>query len=152
MKNLAQWMNEYSQSHTHPTNQLIHKICVPLIMYSLLGVLWSIPFPLEYPFLNWASIFFILCLIFYVRLSFAMAIGMVLQALVMLGICFKISNMAGNYLLYSSLVIFAIAWVFQFIGHHLEGKRPSFFKDLQFLLIGPLWVLYPIYRKIGLSL
>jgi uncharacterized membrane protein YGL010W len=81
-----------------------------------------------------------------------MAIGMVLQALVMLGICFKISNMAGNYLLYSSLVIFAIAWVFQFIGHHLEGKRPSFFKDLQFLLIGPLWVLYPIYRKIGLSL
>jgi uncharacterized membrane protein YGL010W len=44
-------------------------------------------------------------------------------------------------LFYTSLLIFVVAWVGQFYGHHIEGKKPSFLKDLQFLLIGPAWVL-----------
>jgi uncharacterized membrane protein YGL010W len=50
----------------------------------------------------------------------------------------------------TSLVIFVAAWIGQFIGHAIEGKRPSFFKDLQFLLIGPLWLLAAAYRRLGL--
>lgn len=38
--------------------------------------------------------------------------------------------------------IFVVAWIAQFYGHHVEGKKPSFFADLQFLMIGPLWLLY----------
>jgi uncharacterized membrane protein YGL010W len=47
----------------------------------------------------------------------------------------------------TSVVIFVVAWIGQFVGHALEGKRPSFFKDLQFLLIGPLWLLATAYRR-----
>jgi uncharacterized membrane protein YGL010W len=49
-----------------------------------------------------------------------------------------------------SIVVFVIAWIGQFIGHSIEGKRPSFFKDLQFLLIGPLWLLSFVYRRLGI--
>ena len=40
----------------------------------------------------------------------------------------------------------------QFIGHAVEGKRPSFFKDLQFLLIGPIWLLSNLYRRVGIRI
>ena len=46
-------------------------------------------------------------------------------------------------------VLFALAWLGQFIGHAIEGRRPSFFKDLPFLLIGPLWLLADVYRRAG---
>lgn len=45
-----------------------------------------------------------------------------------------------------SVIVFVIAWIGQFVGHQIEGKKPSFFKDLQFLLIGPLWLLAFVYR------
>jgi uncharacterized membrane protein YGL010W len=50
----------------------------------------------------------------------------------------------------TSLAIFVVAWIGQFIGHHIEGKRPSFFKDVQFLMIGPLWLMAAAYRRAGL--
>ena len=51
-----------------------------------------------------------------------------------------------------SLAIFIVAWIGQFIGHKIEGKKPSFFEDLQFLLIGPAWLLSFIYNKLGIKL
>jgi uncharacterized membrane protein YGL010W len=48
-------------------------------------------------------------------------------------------------------VIFVVGWIGQFIGHAIEGKRPSFMKDIQFLLIGPLWLLGHLYRKLGIA-
>jgi uncharacterized membrane protein YGL010W len=49
-----------------------------------------------------------------------------------------------------SLVIFAVAWIGQFYGHKVEGKKPSFFKDIQFLLIGPAWLMHFVYKKLGI--
>lgn len=48
------------------------------------------------------------------------------------------------------LAVFVITWIFQFIGHKIEGKKPSFLKDLQFLLIGPIWLLGFILKKTGI--
>ena len=52
----------------------------------------------------------------------------------------------------SSLIIFTLAWIGQFIGHKIEGQKPSFFEDFKFLLIGPAWLLSFIYKKLGVSL
>ena len=57
----------------------------------------------------------------------------------------------GSKLFTISLVLFVVAWIGQFIGHKLEGAKPSFFKDLQFLLIGPAWLLSFIYKKMGIA-
>jgi uncharacterized membrane protein YGL010W len=46
--------------------------------------------------------------------------------------------------------LFVLAWIGQFVGHAIEGKRPSFFKDVQFLMIGPLWLAADVYRRLGM--
>ena len=51
-----------------------------------------------------------------------------------------------------SMLIFIFACIGQFIGHKIEGQKPSFFEDIQFLLIGPAWLLSFIYKKLGVPL
>lgn len=152
MKSLNQWFDEYAVSHQNETNQKIHYICVPAIFFSIVGMLMSIPnqflqnlMGLNNPYLeNWAAIALIFYSLFYLRLSFSMFLRI-------LG--FSILCLIGNYhlgiympLFYTSLAIFVIAWIGQFYGHKVEGKKPSFFKDLQFLLIGPAWVIEKLSR------
>lgn len=154
MKTLDQWMSEYGESHQNPTNKLIHKIMVPSIMFSLLGLIWLIPVPQflkGIPYVNWATLFGACCLVFYVMLSLKMFVGMIVMILPMF---FLINYLAINYsdsMMVLMIAIFSIAWVFQFVGHKIEGKKPSFFQDLSFLLIGPLWVLKSFYDVIGVT-
>ena len=161
MKSIQQWINEYGESHQNPTNKAIHWICVPLIMLSLLALLGKIPFFIneqilfsigsEPILLNWTILFLAFCVAFYLRLSFTLSVGMLLVSLCML---FLISYMKyyDSEVWRLSLAIFIFAWIGQFIGHKIEGKKPSFFEDLQFLLIGPAWLLSFIYKKIGIKL
>lgn len=151
MKTLDQWFADYAVSHQNKTNQTIHYICVPAIFFSIIGMVMSIPsaflsekLNLDNPFIeNWASLLVILLLLFYVRLSVVTAIKMlILSALCILG-----NHYLGTVtpLLYTSIGIFVMAWIGQFYGHHVEGAKPSFFKDLQFLLIGPAWVIKKVF-------
>ncbi|MBK7871358.1 MAG: DUF962 domain-containing protein [Saprospiraceae bacterium] len=151
-----QWfLDKYGESHQNATNKLIHWVCVPSIMFSLLGLIYAIPFPVERSlFMNWAAVFLVFALLFYLRLSIPMFLGfIVVVGLMLLGnnAIFEAVGRNGGQLALISLIIFAVAWVGQFIGHKIEGKKPSFFEDVQFLLIGPAWLLHFIYKKIGLK-
>ena len=151
MRSFNQWMAEYGVSHQNPTNQLIHKICVPLIMLSVIGLIWSIPTPEIFqtvPYLNWATIFVAGCLVFYITLNFVMFVGMLILTALMIWICQQFAN--AGILLPASIGIFIVSWIAQFYGHKVEGKKPSFLQDLAFLLIGPLWVLRFFYAKLGI--
>ena len=153
MRTFNEWMAEYGVSHRNPTNQLIHKICVPLIMLSVIGLFWSIPVPQTFtaiPYLNWATLFILGCLIFYLTLNFLMFLGMLILTAIMVYVCQLLSN--AGILLSTSIGIFVLAWIAQFYGHKVEGKKPSFFQDLAFLLIGPLWVLRFFYTKLGIKI
>ncbi len=152
MRTFEEWMTEYSVSHQNKTNQLIHKVCVPFIMLSVLGILWSIPVPaifLQVPYLNWASLFALGALGFYLSLNVAMFLGMIVQTFIMLSICAWVASL--GLLLQASIVTFVVAWIMQFYGHKLEGKSPSFLTDLAFLLIGPLWVQRSLYQFLGIK-
>ena len=161
MKSIEQWIEEYGESHQNPSNKAIHWICVPLIMLSLLALISIIPFPIsdfvlfsissETILLNWTIIFLLFSIIFYLRLSFSIAIGMLLIAIVMIASINWIEFFDPT-IWKLSLFIFVVSWIGQFIGHKIEGKKPSFFEDLQFLLIGPAWLLSFIYKKIGIRL
>ena len=161
MKPIQQWIDEYGESHQNPINKLIHWVCVPLIMLSLLALIGKIPFFIngltlftirsEPVLLNWTFIFLSFCIIFYLRLSISIAIGMLLVAVSMLASISWIEYFDSS-IWRLSLTIFVLAWVGQFIGHKIEGKKPSFFEDLQFLLIGPAWLLSFIYKKLGIRL
>jgi uncharacterized membrane protein YGL010W len=154
MRTVKDWLVEYGASHEHPTNKLLHWICVPLIVLTLFGLLWSLPTPKLLanisPWLNWATITAIAALVYYLALSPALAAGVLVAFALLLLVTRQLATLPWPLWL-TSVTIFVVAWIGQFVGHAIEGKRPSFFKDLQFLLIGPLWLLAAAYRRIGLS-
>ena len=156
MKNIHNWNEEYGLYHKNRINKIIHWICIPLIIFSLFGLLSLINFEFiidqGYYKINVLGIFIILVLGYYLRLSKSLTIGMLIISLLFAGIIDFISLNNKLTLLYLYLGIFILAWIGQFIGHKFEGKKPAFFKDLQFLLIGPLWLLSNIYNKLNIKI
>jgi uncharacterized membrane protein YGL010W len=151
MRSVADWLLEYGQSHTDRTNKLLHWICVPLIVLAVIGFVWSIPVPRSFaqisPWLNWATLASVFPIAYYVLLSPRLAAGITIAFLVMFGIVNALRDLPWP-LWATSLAIFVGAWIGQFVGHAVEGTRPSFFKDAQFLLIGPLWLVASLYRAL----
>jgi uncharacterized membrane protein YGL010W len=146
---------EYAESHRNSTNKLIHWFCVPLIFWTILGFISYIPTPniyLKYfGFLSIAS-FIALCLVttFYFRLSWRIAVIMIIVMLLMEHFVSYANVKLGTQSWILFLSVFVITWILQFIGHKIEGKKPSFLKDLQFLLIGPIWLLSFVLKKAGI--
>ena len=149
MNSVQDWLDAYGKSHQNLINKKIHWVCVPLIMLSLLGLLWMVDISNDSLYLNAATILIFAVSIYYFRLSVAMGIGMLLISLLMILIINYI-----NYYQFGSkpyVFIFIFSWIGQFLGHKIEGKKPSFFEDLQFLLIGPLWLLSQIYSVLNIK-
>ena len=160
-RSAREWLDAYGESHQDGLNKIIHWICVPAIMFSLMGLLVCIPsgflaaaLPASLaPWGNWATLFILASLVFYLRLSLPLAIGFIPIGVALLwgNVALKLAEAGGSPpLVYISLAIFVLAWLGQFIGHKIEGEKPSFFEDLQFLLIGPAWLLAAAYHKLGI--
>jgi len=153
MRTAQAWLDEYSESHRNPANEVLHWICVPAILLSVLGLLSVLPVPsalLEIsPYLNWGTLFALAALVYYFLVSVPLALGMTPVLLALLGIVRWLDGFSTP-LWIICIAIFVIAWIGQFIGHAVEGKRPSFFKDVQFLMIGPMWLLSHVYRRVGI--
>ena len=137
MRTIETLLTQYGESHRNHVNEWVHIVCVPLIVFSLLGLLWSV-----HP--SVALLGSILALYYYYKLSRPFAVGM----LAMLGVLLLMPAMT---ILPVSLGVFVLAWIGQFIGHQIEGKKPSFLDDLRFLLVGPLFVLGFLYRRLRLA-
>lgn len=147
MRTLNDWLNLYAESHQNPTNILIHKVCVPTIMFTILAMLWQVPVPVIG---NAAWILAVVSLLFYVRISLVMTLGMTIQAGLMLALIHTMTE-AALPVLAIAIGLFVVAWIFQFIGHKIEGKKPSFFTDIQFLLVGPAWTLSKLFNALGIK-
>ena len=113
---------------------------IALTVLSLLGLLWVLH-PLFAVAITLAS------LIYYFSLSVSLGFGMVVMFGAMLA---ALSALPQDLMLKASIAVFGVAWIGQFIGHKIEGKKPSFFDDLRFLLIGPLFVLGFLYRRLNI--
>lgn len=155
MRKIDQLFAEYAESHQNQTNKFIHWICVPLIFFTIVGFISLIPAPhFCAPYFGCISIASIVALvlvsIFYFALSSRISIIMLFFMLLMEHFAYAINVhfKENSWIIYLS--IFVITWIFQFIGHKIEGKKPSFLKDLQFLLVGPIWLLHFILKKIGI--
>ncbi len=140
MRKVDELFERYGESHRHPTNKAIHWVCVPLITWSLIALLWVASPALAYAFIGAATLF-------YLRLSFPIAMGMLAIAAVMV----YPLTLLGDDALPVALAVFVVAWIGQFIGHRIEGRRPSFLEDVKFLLVGPAWLLHFVYRHIGIA-
>lgn len=154
------YFDKYAESHQNPTNELIHWICVPLIVFSLFGLVWAIPFPHlgflgeKGDYVNWASFLIAFSIYYYFRLSPVLSYAMLLITMIFSGGIVgleKLHNLNGWPPMWQvCLLIFVLAWIGQFIGHKIEGKKPSFLDDVKFLLIGPIWLLHFLFKKVGI--
>jgi uncharacterized membrane protein YGL010W len=131
---------QYGESHQNKTNVMIHAIAVPSIYFVTLGLLWSIPVPefIAQFSVTWAHIIAIPVLYYYFSLSGPIGAAMTLLTIACFGgvkllLWFEISVWQF------CLSLFVVMWVLQFVGHKIEGKKPSFIEDLRFLLVGPAW-------------
>lgn len=149
MRSADDWLDEYGESHRNPTNKLIHWICVPVIVWTVTALIWVIPSP--FAWLNWAVLMAVLAQVWYIALSPRLALGLAVFLALCLGLCWVIESYTSILLGPLAVAVFVLAWIGQFVGHHIEGKKPSFFKDLQFLLVGPAWLMGFVYRKAGWS-
>ncbi len=155
MSKIQSFLDEYGSSHQNATNKLIHWICVPAIFFSIVGLFYSVELPFAItPTMNFnlAIIMLALVTVYYFTLSRTLWIGMLLFSVICMIVCYEIKAADILPLWAVSIIIFVAAWIAQFYGHHIEGKKPSFLKDVQFLLIGPAWIMSFIYKKLGIGL
>ena len=150
---IDRWFASYSGDHQNPTNQKIHFVAVPLILWSVTALLWCIPVPgTLFGAGLWAALASFVAWVFYNRASRRLGYGMLLVLFGMLMLNRTLQGQIGMQgLLYAAIGVFVVAWIAQFIGHKIEGKKPSFLTDLVYLMIGPAWVLAKGYRKLGWS-
>ncbi len=149
---LQRLFDEYGESHRSEVNITVHWIAVPLIYFSVVGLIMSIPAPQlrymdRYP---WALLALAAVWFFYAQRSLALSVGMALFSLACVGAANWLNVHAPWPLWAICLGVFVLAWAAQFYGHGVEGRKPSFLKDVQFLLIGPAWLLAKLYRKLGI--
>lgn len=138
-RRVDQLLAHYSESHRHPTNELIHYTAIPLIMLSLVGLIYALH-PIA------AYLFIAASMVYYVRLSWVFFITMLAGSALVLALVYAM----GEQRVVICASIFVVAWIFQFIGHKVEGKKPSFFEDIQYLWVGPLFVLSHLFTKLGI--
>lgn len=153
MRSVDEWLGGYSQDHRNPVNVVIHWVCVPLILWTAIALLWTIPVPAALGRTGlWAGVAMFAAMLFYWRLSRPLAFGMLLVFVV----CGLVSEalyraLDATALIEVAVAIFVLAWIAQFVGHHIEGRRPAFLTDLAYLLIGPAWLVAKLMRRIGIA-
>jgi uncharacterized membrane protein YGL010W len=152
MRTVHDWFGSYSADHANATNRAIHWLCVPVILWCVVALLWLIPVP---PAIGragfWAFVAMFLAFLFYYRLSRAIGLGMAV-VFIACGLVAEgaLRALGPQHLLWLAIALFVIAWIGQFVGHIIEGRRPSFFTDLAYLLIGPAWLTSKLMRRAGI--
>jgi uncharacterized membrane protein YGL010W len=153
-------IDEYASFHQKPANRVINYICIPLIVFSVVGFVWSLPFPqLKFlgsyiTYLNWGSFLIALSVYYYMRLSPILSYIMLLLlfALVYLVIQLQLSGKSSGFVLPQICVfIFIMANIAQFIGYRAEGRKPTFSEEFKFMLTAPLWLLSLVLKKFGIK-
>jgi len=138
-RKVDQLLAHYGESHRHPGNERIHFVAIPLIILSLVGLLHAL-----HP---WAAYVFVgASMVYYARLSAVFLVAMAALSALAIVLVWAM----GEHVLAISAGIFVAAWIAQFIGHKMEGRKPSFLEDLQYLWVGPIFVLSKLFLKLGI--
>ena len=148
---IDRWFARYAGDHRNATNVAIHWLAVPAILWSVVALLWCIPVQGSWFRAGlWAALAMFLAWMFYYRASRALGLGMLAVFVALSWLTRWLHDTLGTQALaWTALGVFAVAWVAQFIGHKVEGRRPSFLTDLVYLLVGPAWLLSKVYRRLG---
>ena len=154
MREIHQWFGSYADDHQNPANRAIHWVCVPVIMWCVIAALWTIP-PVAPQWFRpgmWSVLAMFATFLFYHRLSRNLSWAMALAFIAAGAITWTLYGALGpRSLLILAAVLFVLAWIGQFIGHAIEGRRPAFLTNIVQLLIGPAWLMGKLLRRMGIA-
>ena len=150
MKTIVEHLAQYAAYHRNRKNVATHLIGIPMIVVGILTLLSRPVLPMEFMIITPASIAVFLSIIFYVRLD--IPLGLLMTALLWFALA------AGRYFaamptelwLSWAIGLFVVGWIFQFIGHYFEGRKPAFVDDIMGLAVGPLFVVTEVVFMLGL--
>jgi len=153
MRDIHQWFGSYATDHQNPTNRTIHWVCVPVIMWAVIAALWTIPSTTAWTRPGaWAVLAMFIAFLFYHRLSRNLGYAMAIVFIVSGAIAWALYGALGpRNLLILAAVLFVMAWIGQFVGHAIEGRRPAFLTNIVQLLIGPAWLMGKLMRRLGIA-
>lgn len=153
MSETDSWLLRYEQNHSDLNNPWVYWAAVPMVVAGTVGLLWSLPVPVEFheisPLLNWGSAFLMAATIYYFIISLSIAIGMLpfLLGLAALQVWLTAS-------IYPALAVstgLAVAGTVGLaMGRRGAGGVRAVIEDLQLMMIGPAWLLSVIYRRFGI--
>ena len=126
---------DYAQHHRTAGNRWCHLVGIPLIAFSLLGLLAIELFRVGAWPVEASLLFLLLTAQGYIRLDARLGAA--------LAVIYVLFYLGARLLPWQvNLGLFVLGWVFQFIGHGVFEKRaPAFLHNLAHLRVGPLWVL-----------
>ena len=151
-RRIDELLAEYGESHRNAFNKAIHWLAVPAIAWCIVAFLVELPFPESLRvvrWLDWSVVAVLPVLYYYARLSLPLTIGMGMFAAALIALAHTAKGGAIP-LWQLALAVFVVAWIFQAVGHAVEGRKPSFLKDIQFLLVGPAWLLSLVLDRAGI--
>lgn len=151
MKSFTEHLITYAKYHRDPRNIATHLFGVPVIVMAVFMLFSRLNFTTINGFdITLALVFYAVSVLYYLSLNVVFAVLMALISAAFLYIGTIVADLSFAVWLATSLGIFIVGWVFQFIGHFYEGKKPAFLDDLVGLMIGPLFVLAECLFKIGM--
>ncbi len=145
MQDVQSLFADYAAYHQTAGNKFFHRLGIPMIMLSLIGMLTQVPL------LDVATIRIDLAMLL---IAAAIAYYFVIEwrlAVAMIAISVAFYFIGAAIPLWINAVLFVLGWIFQFVGHKVyEHKNPAFFRNFVHLLVGPLWILndvVPVVKK-----
>ncbi|HAD49639.1 MAG: hypothetical protein CMF12_13350 [Idiomarina sp.] len=149
-KTVAEHLAQYGDYHRDRRNIMTHLVGIPMIVIAILTLLSRPEFSVAYLLLTPANLVVFAAVIFYIRLDIKLGLLMTVLLWLCLSLGRDIAAMSTLAWLSWGIGLFIVGWIFQFIGHYYEGRKPAFVDDIIGLAIGPLFVVAEVVFMLGL--
>lgn len=153
MHETDKWLSDYGESHAGVSFGGVYWLAVLALVIGTVGMLWSLPVPQEFadisPVLNWGSTFLMAAVVYYFIISMSLAIGM-------LPFVFGIAALqiwlvqSPHSLAHVAVSVSVLSLAGLYLGQRSNGGIRAVFRDIQLMMIAPVWLLSIVYRRFGI--
>lgn len=141
---------QYAHYHRDPRNITTHFVGIPLIVFSIGVLLARLRFEMVGLYIGAGLVVWGLAALWYLRQGLnTVTLGTIGATGALVALAHPLGQAAQSTWLLAGIGSFVIGWVFQFIGHYWEGRKPAFVDDLRGLLVGPMFVVAELWFAIG---
>ena len=153
MTDTERWLAEYDDNHSRTGNRVLHWIAVPLFIFGTVGLLWSLPIPDAFlkisPLLNWGITFLMAAEVYYFIISISLALGM-LPLIVATATLIVLLSTAVTSLLWLSIAMLTLGIAGLYLAKGSGRDIHGLARDMQLIMIAPIWLLARLYRRTGI--